>query len=71
MQHGDKDFINLEHRVDELIQICTQLQQENKMLRHKQATLIAERSKLVEKTELARSQVETMISRLRVMEHNA
>lgn len=71
MQHGDKDFINLEHRVDELILICTQLQQENKMLRHKQATLIAERSKLVEKTELARSQVETMISRLRVMEHNA
>ena len=71
MQHGNKDFVNLEHRVDELIQICAQLQRENKMLRHKQNTLVAERSKLVEKTELARSQVESMISRLRVMEHNA
>lgn len=71
MLNSDKDFVNLEHRVDELIQICVQLQRENKMLRHKQATLVAERSKLVEKTELARSQVETMISRLRVMEHSA
>ena len=71
MQYGDGEIRNLELRVDELIQICEQLQHENKLLRHKQAALIAERAKLVEKTELARTQVESMITRLRVMEHNA
>lgn len=71
MQYGDSDIRNLELKVDELIQICEQLQHENKLLRHKQAALIAERAKLVEKTELARTQVESMITRLRIMEHNA
>jgi len=44
------------------------LQDENRSLRDEQAGLRAERARLIEKTELARTRVESMISRLRAME---
>ena len=58
----------LEEKVDRLIRICHQLEDENRALRDQQGSLIAERAALVEKSELARSRVEAMISRLRAME---
>ena len=58
----------LEEKIDRLIRICGRLEDENRALRDQQNSLIAERATLVEKSELARSRVEAMITRLRGME---
>ena len=58
----------LEEKIDHLIRICNRLEGENRALRDQQNSLIAERAALVEKSEMARSRVEAMITRLRAME---
>ena len=58
----------LEEKVDQLVRICERLEDENRALRDQQNSLMAERAALVEKSELARSRVEAMITRLRGME---
>ncbi len=62
------DTMALEEKIDRLIRICERLEDENRALRDQQNSLIAERATLVEKSELARSRVEAMITRLRGME---
>lgn len=62
------DLKHLEERVEELINTVKQLQKENVSLRSKQEHLTVERAELIEKTELAKSRVEAMISRLKSME---
>lgn len=64
------DIQALEQQVDELIQICNRLREENTWLRARQATLADDRAQLVEKTELARSKVESIVSRLKTMEED-
>jgi len=62
------DIDTFERQVDELLRTCRQLREENASLRVRQGHLITERAELIEKTELARSRVESMISRLKSME---
>lgn len=62
------DLSALESQVDELIQTCDLLTDENRALRDQQSTLVAERASLIEKSELARSRVEAIIARLKAME---
>jgi cell division protein ZapB len=62
------DLSTLEARVDELIRTIDGLKSENTALRSQQENLINERSLLIEKTEQARTRIESMISRLRAME---
>ena len=62
------DLLTLEAQVDELIQTCEHLTDENRALRDQQSTLVTERASLIEKSELARSRVEAMIARLKAME---
>lgn len=64
------DIAQLEQRVEELIHACSNLKNENDTLRQKQGHLIAERAELIEKTELARTRVEAMITRLKAMENS-
>jgi len=65
----EQDLRKLEQRVDQLIALVERLHNENKSLRDREAGLLAERATLVERTELARTRVESMISRLKAMEH--
>ena len=58
----------LEQKIDELITLCNDLNRENQMLKSDSAGWHQERQDLVDKNELARSKVETMIDRLRTME---
>jgi cell division protein ZapB len=67
----DLDLKRLETRVDDLIQTVQSLSSENSDLRDKQKELVAERTELIEKTELARTRVEAMITRLKSMETNS
>ncbi len=62
------DLSSLEARVDELIRAVEELSEENRALRDQQSHLMAERAALIEKSELARSRVESMIARLKAME---
>ena len=59
----------LERRVNELIALTEQLSRENKALRTKQDNWSVERAKLIEKNELAKHRVESMIGRLRSLEN--
>ena len=59
------DLQTLEQKIDRLINICARLQKENVSLREREASLLRERSRLLEKNELARSRVEHMIVRLK------
>ncbi len=68
--YTEDDLRLLEQRIDELIDTVGLLKNENKSLRQQKDKLSVERSLLVEKTELARSRVEAMISRLRSLELN-
>jgi cell division protein ZapB len=62
------DINALELRLDDLIKNCDELREENHALKNQQDNLIAERASLIEKSELARSRVESMIARLKAME---
>jgi len=64
----ETELKHLEQRVDELIDTVGLLKNENTNLRQQKDKLVSERSQLIEKTELARSRVEAMISRLRSLE---
>ena len=62
------DLSALEAQIDELIQRCERLSNENQALRDQQGSLVTERASLIEKSEIARTRVEAMIARLRAME---
>ena len=61
----------LEKRLDELVVICNQLKEENRSLKQRQDTLIADRATLLQKNEQVRARVEAMIGRLKAMEHGS
>lgn len=65
------DISELENKLDELIQLYNSVQNENNTLKAKQDELVREKAKLVEKTNMARTRVEAMISRLKTMEHGS
>ena len=66
---GD-EWAALEEKVEELIELCTVLGKENRALRTQQQNLTTERAKLIEKNELAKSRVESMITRLKTLEQD-
>lgn len=65
---SENDLARLEKQVSELIEICGELKKENTSLRTQQDHLVTERAQLIEKTELARTRVESMIARLKSLE---
>ncbi len=66
--YTEDDLRQLELRIDDLIDTVDLLKNENTNLRQQQDRLVTERSQLIEKTEMARSRVEAMISRLKSLE---
>jgi len=61
----------LEEKIDELLKRYHLLKTENQSLKIKQESLVREKAKLLAKTTLAKTKVETMISRLKAMEENS
>lgn len=64
----ERELKRLEQRVDALVGVCDQLQDENKSLKQRQDVLTAERATLLQKNEQVRARVEAMIGRLKAME---
>ncbi|MCK5872535.1 MAG: TIGR02449 family protein [Methylococcales bacterium] len=61
---------NLEANIDELLKRYQFLKTENQSLKIKQESLVKEKAKLLAKTTLAKTKVESMIIRLKAMENN-
>jgi cell division protein ZapB len=64
------DLKQLESRIDQLIEACQRLQNENQSLKSEHGSLQAERARLLEKTRIARERIESMISRLKALERS-
>lgn len=58
----------LEQQVDKLLRAGRRLREENLLLRSQQAAWLSERAQLVEKTDIARSRIEKMVSRLKQLD---
>ncbi len=75
MSDLDKDtsteLRDLELKLDQLIDRYDAVKKENSSLKSKQDELVKEKAKLLEKTTVARTRVEAMISRLKSMEHGS
>ena len=65
------DIKDLENKLDQLIELYNAVKNENTALKIKQDVLVREKAQLLEKTTLARSRVEAMISRLKTMGHGS
>ena len=59
----------LEESVDQLILICEQLEQKNDALQVRQTELLEERDALAEQNQQLRTRIETMVARLKGLEH--
>lgn len=58
---------DLENKIDELIQLCDELEHKYKVLQSDQETWLTERSSLMQKNKLAKNKVEAMIMRLKAL----
>jgi cell division protein ZapB len=57
-------------QVDQLVELCRRLSEENRSLRQSQEQLSNERAGLIARNEQARTRVEAMIGRLKSLEQN-
>jgi cell division protein ZapB len=67
----DQQLKTLAKKIDDLIALCAELEQENRQLKSAASHWQQEREQLIEKTETARSRVESMINRLRALEQES
>jgi cell division protein ZapB len=70
MSNASTEWIALEQKVVELLDLFAVLSRENRALRAQQQNWTTERAKLIEKNELAKSRVESMIIRLKALEQD-
>jgi cell division protein ZapB len=66
--HQPLELKDLEVKLEQLIEQYHYVKIENSSLKTKQETLTREKAKLLEKTNLVRTRVEAMITRLKAME---
>lgn len=66
----DMQIGQLEARLHELLMLVDSLSSENTALKARESSLLAERSELHNKNSKVRSQVESMIQRLKTMDNN-
>tara|TARA_E500000331_G_scaffold358008_1_gene422189 strand:+ start:2065 stop:2268 length:204 start_codon:yes stop_codon:yes gene_type:complete len=61
---------DLESKIDELIQLCDELERKQAVLEADRETWLEERTRLLEKNKMAKSKVEAMIMRLKALEQD-
>jgi cell division protein ZapB len=67
----DLELARLGKCIEDLSATVEQLHEENRALRQRHGTLASERAHLLHKNEQVRTRVESMIGRLKTMEHGA
>ena len=68
---SERLLAQVESRLDELLQRYRRLEMEHDKLCQKEKTWLSERARLVEKHEIARARIESMIARLKQIETDA
>jgi len=63
------DLQQLEQQVDDLLRVSRRMREENMLLKSQQSAWLAERAKLVERTELARGRIDKMVERLKQLDN--
>lgn len=66
----NENLKKLEQRIEQLIAVCQRLKKENRSLKSGQRDLVQEHARLVEKTQIARTRIESMIGRLKSLERS-
>jgi cell division protein ZapB len=64
------DIKDLETKIDELIQVCDEFERQNSVMHADRDKWLHERTRLLEKNELAKSKIEAMIMRLKALEQD-
>lgn len=67
----NENLKKLESRIDDLIDTCRQLRKENHSVRAQHGQLNDEHTRLIEKTQVARTRIEAMIGRLKALERGS
>lgn len=67
---NDEDFQALNEKVDALIELCAAMKQENQLLRANQHNWQNERQQLLESNRLAKSRLESVLTRLKSLEQS-
>lgn len=67
---NDEDFQALNEKVDALIDLCAAMKQENQLLRANQHNWQNERQQLLESNRLAKSRLESVLTRLKSLEQS-
>lgn len=62
---------SIDRSVDELVRLCKELQEENHQLRAQLSVVLSERAELLDRNDVARERVESIISRLKDLEGHA
>jgi len=65
---SDERFQTLNDKVDALISLCSEMKQENQLLKASQENWHAERRQLTEKNKTTKSQLESILAKLKAME---
>jgi len=65
------DIKELESRIDELISLCEELEHKQAILEADRENWSLERTRLLEKNEIAKSKIEAMIMRLKSLEQDS
>ena len=64
------DLSTLEKRIDELIELCDEMERKRPTMETDHHNWLVERARLLEKNELAKSKIEAMIMRLKSLEQD-
>lgn len=67
----NENLKKLESRIDDLIDTCRQLRKDNHSVRAQHGQLSEEHTRLIEKTQVARTRIEAMIGRLKALERGS
>jgi len=67
---SENRFQALNEKVDELVSVYSQLKQENQLLKANERNWQNERRELIEKNKAAKSQLESILTRLKAMEES-
>ena len=67
---SDESFNLLSTKVDDLIDLCAEMKRENQMLKTDQSCWQNERQQLMEKNQLAKTKLQSVLDRLKAMDNS-
>lgn len=67
---SDESFNILSTKVDDLIDLCAEMKRENQMLKSDQSSWQNERQQLMEKNQIAKTKLQSVLDRLKAMNNS-